>query len=240
MSFFGTRRDADSQSGSKTAFRIPKFHIVFWKTKCILALIVLLALFPLFSNTALAYDRNAATSYADQWALSRNWFWYPIYGNDCTNFVSQALAAGGYHQVDGDINSDSVWFGDSWWDQWSVTWINAPHNYNFQMNHYPGGWLQKVTSWSIDGMAYKASFDAANQIQGDVLYYDWNGTDGITHAAFQVNAGYSQYMPSGQSWYADLSDQHTTDRYHVSWSHLEVNAQWPTTVIYEVHIDDGN
>lgn len=52
------------------------------------------------------YNRNAAASYADNWAHSRNDANYPNYGNpgdipcnDCTNFVSQVIQAGGLPQI---------------------------------------------------------------------------------------------------------------------------------------------
>lgn len=211
-----------------------------WKIKCLLAIMALSLLLPSFNTPALAYNRGNAVAYANQWALSRNWLSYGSYTDDCTNFVSQALNAGGYKQVGGNKNSDNAWYYNSDLDQPSLTWVNAPHNFQFQINHNPGGVVEQVTSWRTDGLKYKASFDNLYVNQGDVLYYDWSGTDGIDHSALQVPPGYSQYMPKGQSWYADLVDAHTVDLYHVSWSMLEVNPQWPTTIIYEVHIGDGN
>jgi len=43
-----------------------------------------------------AYDRDAAISYAERWALSRNpeYFDFQGLGGDCTNFVSQCVYAG--------------------------------------------------------------------------------------------------------------------------------------------------
>ena len=42
------------------------------------------------------YDRSAAVSYAERWALSRNpeYYNFDALGGDCTNFVSQCLFAG--------------------------------------------------------------------------------------------------------------------------------------------------
>ncbi|MBU2713424.1 amidase domain-containing protein [Zooshikella harenae] len=52
------------------------------------------------SNTTLVnYDRNAAIDYAYAWWDKRNPN-YPDFGdNDCTNFISQAMIAGGFSQV---------------------------------------------------------------------------------------------------------------------------------------------
>jgi hypothetical protein len=41
------------------------------------------------------YDRQAAADYADAWALSANPEYWSSADNDCANFVSQCLAAGG-------------------------------------------------------------------------------------------------------------------------------------------------
>lgn len=43
------------------------------------------------------YDRNKAVAYAHKYAYSRNPNYYNFdnIGGDCTNFVSQVLAAGG-------------------------------------------------------------------------------------------------------------------------------------------------
>jgi hypothetical protein len=43
----------------------------------------------------LTYDRRAAAAYADAWALSVNPRYWSSSDNDCADFVSQCLAAGG-------------------------------------------------------------------------------------------------------------------------------------------------
>jgi RHS repeat-associated protein len=55
------------------------------------------------------YDRNAAVEYALQWAQSTNFVDYGLRfpENDCTNFVSQALKAGG-------MPEDKKWFFATW------------------------------------------------------------------------------------------------------------------------------
>jgi hypothetical protein len=46
------------------------------------------------------YDRRAAAAYADQWALGNNPRYWSSPDNDCANFVSQCLAAGGLRPLD--------------------------------------------------------------------------------------------------------------------------------------------
>ena len=86
------------------------------------------------------YNRAKAVAYARRWASSPN----PAYDeadNDCTNFVSQALLAGGWTQVsrtsdDSDRQEKTVW----WYGQrsgWyrginsSWTWANAQFFHDF-------------------------------------------------------------------------------------------------------------
>ena len=46
-------------------------------------------------RTSVTYDRQAAAAYADAWALKVNPEYWSSPDNDCANFVSQCLAAGG-------------------------------------------------------------------------------------------------------------------------------------------------
>ena len=200
-------------------------------------------LIPSLGGTAFAYNRNNAVNYADQWALRRNGN-YPSYGADCTNFASQALAAGGYGQVNLDNNPSNL---NNWYSFWFLghfvaahSWYNAPDHYQFQWNHVPGGYFQDAVSVASNDTAYFSTYDSQSMVGGDELFYSWYGNGAIDHMAFQVWSGYSQYTYPANTWYGDLADQHVNDRYHISWSLLEENANWPTTVIYEMHIGDGN
>jgi len=74
------------------------------------------------------YNRVAAVQYAQKWAKSFNPD-YVQFPNDCTNFVSQALRAGGWEMVGADVTdtfSDSKWwYGLSSITQASHTWAGA-------------------------------------------------------------------------------------------------------------------
>ena len=52
------------------------------------------------------YNYQAMMDYAYNWAYGRNSA-YPNYGNDCTNFVSQAMEAGGWAETGGFRWDDS-------------------------------------------------------------------------------------------------------------------------------------
>jgi hypothetical protein len=200
----------------------------------------------LHSDKAHAYNAYNAVNYADQWATSRNPSYY-IWGSDCTNFASQVISAGGYPQVKGDGNTsnDNNWF--FWWNFWptnitrSNSWPQVVDQFNFQMWHYPGGWIWAGPIKSSDN-AYWSAYTSTTP--GDQLYYNWNNdtnTAHINHMGVEVNAGYSNYYNCNHTCnYGSLVDYHTTDRYHAIWDLVDVNPNWSTTVIWQVHIDSHN
>lgn len=117
------------------------------------------------------YSRKAAAEYARKWALSDN----PAYGriepNDCTNFVSQALLAGGWTMVGGtcdDRKDDNVWWFKPMECRWvkgrpwlkevkaSFTWGGAQNLYRFM----------KQSSRGVD------VYDPMDLEIGDVLQMD--------------------------------------------------------------------
>lgn len=80
-------------------------------------------------TTYAAYNRDAAVSYAKNWAYSYNYQYYPnldAMGGDCTNFVSQCLYAGGMSMS----------------DPWYIYRKNGTYV-------YPGNWSQLTYSWSV-------------------------------------------------------------------------------------------
>jgi hypothetical protein len=91
-----------------------------------LCLVVPLAI----ASPAFAYNGAAAAQYADQYATSPNSGSYPVFSDDCTNFVSQAVHAGGYSFVGGSSSTSDyrwwlhtdfwTWYGYSWSNSWSV------------------------------------------------------------------------------------------------------------------------
>lgn len=226
------------RSGCASSLRATSMKVVFAMACCITVL-------PALGGTAFAYNRDNAVAYADNWATSTNGN-YPVYPEDCTNFVSQALRGGGYPFVGTpqwwNSGDDTQWWGD-WgpFGYWFKTnsWAGAVNQYNFQMAHYPGGWLEETVN--PGNSDYWANYDNVNMIGGDVLFFDLTGS-GIDHAAFQVWSGYSPIGSAyyGAPWYGDLSDQHSPGQLHNTWSHLPTNGNWATTTIYEVHIDDRN
>ncbi len=117
-------------------------------------------------------DRSAIVQYIYYYALTPN----PSYrnfeksgtrGGDCTNFVSQALKAGGWPSEQGWYRSPSNWWydfstvtaGQSW------TWINADYFFDFIYNRPRARTINRV----------------ADLIPGDVISVDFDNDSVIDH-----------------------------------------------------------
>lgn len=123
-----------------------------------------------------SYDRTSAVDYAFKWVHSYNTTYYPnlnapSIGGDCTNFVSQAIFAGGYAQRDNwwinKLNSiylepkTSTEYRVSWSSTWpgESAWIYAPAFAKY--------WQPKVLTGE-----YNASFVADSpQVPYQAPYY---------------------------------------------------------------------
>lgn len=189
--------------------------------------------------TVLAYDPNAAAGYADSWSSNSQHLQNPNYPDlgdtDCTNFVSQALYAGGYPMqgVGNDGTKYTNWYvyHDFFGWHWSFSWTAAPDLLNMLYFDYPGGWGVKYRSPS---QTYQG--DRSGGAKGDVLFYDWGTGQGVSHASIQV--AYGTDPVSG--WVGDLVDAHSSDRYHAFWSLRPYNGDRSTTYVTVVHIDPNN
>jgi hypothetical protein len=68
-----------------------------------------------------AYDRRAAVAYADSWALRANPEYWSSPDNDCANFVSQCLTAGGLRPL---YDSGREWHANGT-EFPTVAWVNC-------------------------------------------------------------------------------------------------------------------
>lgn len=110
-----------------------------------------------------ASNKKKVVNYATKWAKSYNPA-YRKYGNDCTNFVSQALYAGGWKHVNGYYKSDAKWYGNSSFTSW--TWSGAENFYRFARNESKRA--------SRLGSVYSL-------VPGDVLQYKSAGQKNMSH-----------------------------------------------------------
>lgn len=178
---------------------------------------------------ALAYNRSAAAQYADQWWNSNNPQFYSFSNDDCTNFVSQALGAGGEQLANLNYmpQDDRAWymyFNLSW--IWSNSWSISGDNWQFM---YGSGRAVQIGSYS--GAAYTTNHSGA--YAGDVLYYSWyyhrnpNPDTSINHAVMQVQDNYDE-----KGNWTSVVDSHSNSEYHKNWTLKTENPKASTTQIY--------
>ena len=146
-----------------------------------------------------AYNGYTAAAYANKWAENgkqiRNFAQYPSFSNDCTNFISQALQAGGYAQAgSGSCNVEdnaSEWYvkkggwacvtkAGSW--AWSKSWSTA--------NAFPTYAVanQGAKAYLIKRVDEDPKFIDIN----DLIYYSWPGD--IIHLRVNGNIYHSMIV----------------------------------------------
>jgi hypothetical protein len=156
------------------------------------------------STPIYAAGRSKAASYASTYALKRNSN-YIASPNDCTNFISQALYAGGWKQIGGTGNvmtTSHVWWytGNKTWPK-SNSWADAQVFYIFGME------FQRMGRW---GSVYSMRM-------GDVLQYD-TGTKGMNHTM----------MMTGKNGLEPLLSYHTTDTRNKPFTAIEAAVSGET------------
>lgn len=142
---------------------------------------------------------------------------FPYYKENCANFVSQAMYAGGLPLVGASspfIYDTSVWT----WNlsgilQASRTWSQASKNYVFMKDH-SGAFTVLDNIW--------------NAWQGSLLYTDWEGDGTIDHAMVVVGAavkdGYGDPIIDQKSNNQHEIDLHTSIQHAAQQGHK--NVKW--------------
>jgi Putative amidase domain len=186
-----------------------------------------------FAAAAFAYNGAAAAVYADTYWQTYNTAWpsFATSGGDCTNFVSQALYAGGINmRTSPTYSGDAAWYMVKKRNRWSyaASWVNAEQQSTFMLQYLRG--VSQVASYY--GLA-PGTTAADHAAQGDVVLYDWNNDGVYDHEA--IVAASDGTNPDGTTnW--DLVDAHTNNRYHAYWTLAQYNASWATTRIVVLHI----
>ncbi len=217
------------------------------------AALVVVGLSTALAPRATAYDGASAAVYADaHWAECGDVSPYNktppapyiCYGNDCTNYVSRAMHAGGYGFIEGTTaNPSDQWY---WYNSGlrSTSWGNASALYFFLVYYdhgsgsEGGGALQK----SFVGVTASQTYNTLGK--GDMLFFDWTNDGVIDHVRIEVGYGTPsrtgyQSGYNGSYWKTgDWADQHEQPRYHDFWNgYYQVSATIAaTTHVYEVHI----
>lgn len=143
------------------------------------------------------YNYPAMASYARAWANGHN-PQYPRYDDDCTNFTSQVMHAGGWAIIDGNFferdDNNRWWHGDRDYTS-SYTWGGAENFHRFALNSNRTYLLSSI--WMLN--------------TGDVLLYDYryNGTGAKDHA--QVCTGRDSTGPLMTQHDANYRDKRLTE-----------------------------
>src|SRR5579864_5666694 len=135
---------------------------------------VVLALLATSSANASAsagYSGAAAAAYADTYWQNYNPAWpsFANSGGDCTNFVSQALYAGGIAmRLSPPYTGNAAWYmtGSRKGWSWGLPWVNAQDNDIFLLQHLAG--VTQVAS--VTGIA-PGQIVPSNAVEGDVVLY---------------------------------------------------------------------
>lgn len=156
------------------------------------------------------YDRKKAVVYADQWWNDYNPN-FRVFEDDCTNYVSQCLLAGGAPMTYGNRNS-------GWWykgsgaktDSWSLSWAVA-HSLRWYLSTSKSG-LTAVKVSSADKLTL-----------GDIICYDFDG-DG----KWQHNAIVTSIAENGMP----LVNAHTDNSIKRDWAYLD-SRSWTPEIKYK-------
>lgn len=156
-------------------------------------------------TTAYTYDADAAVAYAHLWTEEGQTLSNPNYhryDEDCTNFVSQVLYAGGIPQITGNRTSTSSWYYD--WGilaRPSYTWSGA-HNLYEHLRDYRSN-IVRITS-------------TADLKVGDIISFDTEPNDGTFHIGHTAVVT----RKDGNSWSDIYLTYHSTDREDIAASIL--------------------
>lgn len=124
------------------------------------------------------YNREAAVAYAQTYAEAPNTKEYPLYkDNDCTNFICQALIAGGMKMVGYDYEKETAWFcytrDPASLRKCSLTWRSAEYfrlywGYN---GHIGNGMAKVYKEYTVEEAI--DSFDELYEylMVGDIVQY---------------------------------------------------------------------
>lgn len=174
-------------------------------------------------NIKYTYNREAARAYAQTYAEVPNGKEYPFYkGSDCTNFVCQAMVAGGMKMVGSDYKKESTWFcytrESNNLIKCSLTWRSAEYfraywGYNEERRN---SFVNEYREFSVEEAIEK--FDELYEylMIGDVIQYG-DGLKKPYHTQIIISKEYN----IATNKYDIFVSQHSENRKHVS-----LNEYW--------------
>ena len=116
---------------------------------------------------AAVYNRAEAVAYANRWWDGYN-PQFPVFQDDCTNFISQCLYAGGA-PMRGMPNREQGWWMIGLNERWSYSWTVA-HSLR---------WYLETSKY---GLRATRVYSPSELQLGDVIFYDFEGNGRIDHS----------------------------------------------------------
>lgn len=181
-----------------------------------------------YPNTPTGGSRADAVAFAERYA--KGWgadaMYYNPQGNDCTNYVSYALREGGFTPADPyhwNVRTTDQWFNTSLkrgtpsaaWDTASGLYTYISNGYGTSSGGPVGNTLGQVTLDPTTQPWDPKYLQNIGMQPGDVILYNWNGGEGISHSSMYVTQGSFDDTIKGVG---DLVDYHTNDTQHHSWA----------------------
>jgi hypothetical protein len=159
------------------------------------------------------YSRLEAVRYAERWWDDYNPR-YKKFEDNCTNFISQCLHAGGAPMAGGSNRSKGWWYRNN---NWSFSWSVA-HS------------LRWYLSGAKTGLRAREVSKPEELLKGDVICYDFNGNGRWQHNTIVV-AKDGNNMP--------LVNAQTTNSRMRYWAYEDSTAYTPNIKYKFFHIIDG-
>ena len=157
---------------------------------------------------AFRYDRLKAVQYAERWWNEFNPS-YPKFNDDCTNFISQCLHAGGVPMWGQPERTRGWWIDGK--SNWSYSWTVA---HAFMLMLKGAGWTVEVDSPS-------------ELVMGDIICYDFEGDGRFNHNT----------IVTGMDGYGNpLVNAHTTNSRMRFWNYEDSTAYTPNIQYKFFHI----
>lgn len=159
------------------------------------------------------YDRAAAVAYANRWWNGHNPAFTYFPSDDCTNYISQVLLAGGFPMEYTGVRDRGWWYRGGANPDWSFSWAVA-HSLRWYLAQHPA----------------VEAHDSPQRLElGDIINIDFEGDGVVDHSL--VVTGFSA---TGDP----LVNAHTSSSLRRHWSYRDSPAWTPNIQYFFWHIRD--
>lgn len=159
------------------------------------------------------YNRFNAIKYAETWWDGHNKE-YPLYANDCTNFISQCLRAGGFKMTGMPKNAVGWWYKNY-----------SSSSYSWRVAHALRKYLPRA-----QGIKAEEVGDQKELTLGDLILYDFEGDGRWNHCTIVVAKD-----ENGEP----LVNAHTQNSRKRYWSYYDSTAYTDNIKYKFFHLIDG-